>query len=365
MNGLIALSVQSSVERALENGSPSGRLSELTVMAVNLHNVYQEENILLDAGMLKSDTSRSKTQKPITGTVEAISQENNAQEELPVQTVIAISRNVDGIIALSLEKMVKQLCSVESSRTDPQIDESFEELAPLPDPTHADDTHAELTFPSNFDQDLDAVVSDDVSVAVRRNISAVVAVTLESVLQHLQNADDQLEQSAKEQASARSAATQEPQLPVAEGSLVSPREGDTGRAEQAPPQNLWDEDDNSAGLQDLPVAMSISIQRSVNAILVQALQNVIMDLTRESVVEESKEHYDEEEEFRPRLSLSDETDDARDAEAVPYDHAAVMTAIDTFDPLRLPDDDDNQASDRDTKGSRFKWRLLCVGLSVV
>ncbi|KAJ8552467.1 hypothetical protein ON010_g10079 [Phytophthora cinnamomi] len=337
-------------ERALENGRPTGALSELTVMAVSLHDASPIGNSLLDDDVRKSDTSRSKTQKLITEPVDITQQENNAEEELSVQTVIAISRNVDGIIALSLEKTVKQLCSIDPIGTGPQIDDSTEGISPLSRPTRVNDIQDDLTVPTHLDQDSNAEhgVSDDVSLAIRRNISAIVAVTLESVLQRLQNGDGQLEQHTKDdggQAPTRITETNELQLTLPDGTLAGPHEDGIGRTEQAPGQDFWDQDDATTDLEDLPVAMSISIQRSVNAILMQALQNVIIDLTtREPGVDMPHQHY-EDEELRSRPFMSDEYNDSRDMKSVPYDHAAVMTAIETFDQLHQPDDDDNQTSD--------------------
>ncbi|KAE9357220.1 hypothetical protein PF008_g3275, partial [Phytophthora fragariae] len=352
VNGLIALSVQNSVERALENGSPVGGLSELTVMAVNLHDAPREEHTLLDADTRKTDTSRSKGQKSITEPVETTPQENNAEEELSVQTVIAISRSIDGIIALSLEKTVKQLCLVDTSRADPEFDDSNEGISTF---SLVDDTHEVPILPTHTDQVVDAehAISEDVSLAIRRNISAVVAVALESVLQRLQGASDQLEQQTKEeggQASTRIVEPHDLQPALPDDDLAGPREDGTEGIEQAPQQNFWGQDDATTELQDLPVAMAISIQRSVNAILMQALENVITDLTRESGMDKPGE--DGELHSKP-----DEYNDTRDVETIPYDHAAVMTAIETFDQLHLPGDGDNQTSDRDAKGISIQMAI--------
>ncbi|KAE9250294.1 hypothetical protein PF004_g3019, partial [Phytophthora fragariae] len=352
VNGLIALSVQNSVERALENGSPVGGLSELTVMAVNLHDAPREEHTLLDADTRKTDTSRSKGQKSITEPVETTPQENNAEEELSVQTVIAISRSIDGIIALSLEKTVKQLCLVDTSRADPEFDDSNEGISTF---SLVDDTHEVPILPTHTDQVVDAehAISEDVSLAIRRNISAVVAVALESVLQRLQGASDQLEQQTKEeggQASTRIVEPHDLQPALPDDDLAGPREDGTEGIEQAPQQNFWGQDDATTELQDLPVAMAISIQRSVNAILMQALENVITDLTRESGMDKPGE--DGELHSKP-----DEYNDTRDVETIPYDHAAVMTAIEAFDQLHLPGDGDNQTSDRDAKGISIQMAI--------
>ncbi|KAE9356675.1 hypothetical protein PR003_g2183, partial [Phytophthora rubi] len=352
VNGLIALSVQNSVERALENGSPVGSLSELTVMAVNLHDAPREEHTLLDADTRKTDTSRSKGQKSITEPVETTPQENNAEEELSVQTVIAISRSIDGIIALSLEKTVKQLCLVDTSRADPEFDDSNEGISTF---SLVDDTHEVPILPTHTDQVVDAehAISEDVSLAIRRNISAVVAVALESVLQRLQGANDQLEQQTKEeggQASTRIVEPHDLQPALPDDDLAGPREDGTEGIEQAPQQNFWGQDDATTELQDLPVAMAISIQRSVNAILMQALENVITDLTRESGMDKPGE--DGELHSKP-----DEYNDTRDVETIPYDHAAVMTAIETFDQLHLPGDGVNQTSDRDAKGISIQMAI--------
>ncbi|KAE9251643.1 hypothetical protein PF002_g4189, partial [Phytophthora fragariae] len=352
VNGLIALSVQNSVERALENGSPVGGLSELTVMAVNLHDAPREEHTLLDADTRKTDTSRSKGQKSITEPVETTPQENNAEEELSVQTVIAISRSIDGIIALSLEKTVKQLCLVDTSRADPEFDDSNEGISTF---SLVDDTHEVPILPTHTDQVVDAehAILEDVSLAIRRNISAVVAVALESVLQRLQGASDQLEQQTKEeggQASTRIVEPHDLQPALPDDDLAGPREDGTEGIEQAPQQNFWGQDDATTELQDLPVAMAISIQRSVNAILMQALENVITDLTRESGMDKPGE--DGELHSKP-----DEYNDTRDVETIPYDHAAVMTAIEAFDQLHLPGDGDNQTSDRDAKGISIQMAI--------
>ncbi|GMF25963.1 unnamed protein product [Phytophthora lilii] len=369
VNGLIALSVQSSVERALENRSPSGTLSELTVMSVNLS---ETENNVLDVEVLKSSTSRSKLDKTmIDDPVDSNSQENNADEELSVETIIAISRNVNGLIALSLEKTVKQLC-LRQSIGDDSFENPFDDVSTaypqasdgtflLPELSAVGSTDKEQEAQSSVDTYPKAAYSvlDDVSAAIRRNISAVVAVTLESVLQSLQDADEQLGHRVKDDdplppgntlqlAPPRITEDRELQVSSSVDGAIDNLEERTGGVSG---QDLLDEDNNSPELQDLPVAMSISIQRSVNAILMQALQNVIADLSSQSV-NSSRKHSDDDALFK-----LDPYDGHREVNPKPYDHGAVMTAIETFDQLHLPEDTDNQASDEEANGISIQMAI--------
>ncbi|GMF32796.1 unnamed protein product [Phytophthora fragariaefolia] len=357
VNGLIALSVQNSVERALENRSSAENLNGLTVMAVNLYDTPRQESILMGADVHKPDVYQPSPSKPTIHPVGTSPQENNAEEELSVQTVIAISRSVDGIIALSLEKTVTHLCSTQPKASDEGIEDQLDERSRTD--TQAGNNNIStppLLLPSPPLAD-EYAVSDDVSIAIRRNISAVVAVTLESVLQRLQDADEQLEQQRKEgEGEPLAEMVENRELQQGLCDLTVPREPAAGRIEQTPQQDFQDQDDATADLESLPVAMSISIQRSVNVILMQALQNVISDLTHELSVGDSEKH-GKGEELHSRQTLSDQYNDEHEMESINYDHAAIMTAIETFDQLKLSDDGDNQTSDQDSRGISIQMAI--------
>ncbi|KAL3656549.1 hypothetical protein V7S43_018627, partial [Phytophthora oleae] len=336
VNGMIALSVQSSAERAFENRNHADALSELTVMSVNLQDLPRFQDVVLESERAKTDTKQSR--RSDTEPVESGRTENNAEEELPVQTIIAISRTIDGIIALSLEKTVKQLCSVHPESVNDDDNEDSD------NPPQFDGEDAAMAAPNNAEP----VVSDDASAAIRRNISAIVAVSLEAVLQRLQEADEKLvghRSSADEgQTSALPTERCEAGLPALDVYDQENGMDSSTVIKDTHGQDVWDRDNNDTPeLQELPVAMAVSIQRSVNAILMQALENVITDLSRESDVQG-------EEEPTARPSASDAYYDQHHVDSVPYDHATAMTAIETFDQLHLPEDDDNQVSNRDSEG---------------
>ncbi|RLN83393.1 hypothetical protein BBJ28_00019072, partial [Nothophytophthora sp. Chile5] len=357
INGLIAVSVQSFVEHVLEDRNQAADLKEIARPDINQADSINESEVC------KSEPGRLKDWNLVVDQYGGGSAENNVQDELPVQAMIGISRNIEGIIALSVSRVVGQLCplsqkdvnddtprpgndaldavvgcndnrisretEMESSTAVPEWD-MFEPAA---------DEGVALAERDEYDQVEESEVADDISVdmaiAIQRNVAAIIAVSLEYVQRSLQSADDGLLHSgaAAARLGADMSARENPQLRSVthdvDGGVQLNADATMRPQASLTTQKFSNQDHVTPLLQELPVDTSISIRRSVNDVLSRALQNVVTDISRELTVNAFGAQ-----QFVEQTSLppgSEPMDDEQHDGSNTYDHAVVAAAIESFD----------------------------------
>ncbi|RLN67118.1 hypothetical protein BBJ28_00004779, partial [Nothophytophthora sp. Chile5] len=364
INGLIAVSVQSFVEHVLEDRSQAADLREIARPDVNQADSIEESEVC------KSEPGQPEDRNPVMDQYGGGSAENNVQDELPAQAMIAIGRNIEDIIALSVSQVVSQLCPMSqkdvndgtpqpgSGELDAVVrcddnrisrEAEMESSTAVPEWDMFEPAADEGVAPAEqdkYDQVEESEMADNVSVdmaiAIQRNVAAIIAVSLEYVQQSLQSADDGLLHSGA--AAARlgaymnaggpsSSAREDPKLRSVtqdvDGSVQL--NADATMRPQASPttQKLSNQEHVTPLLQELPVDTSISIRRSVNDVLSRALQNVVADISRELTANAfGAQQFVEQTPLPPGSgTMDDEQHDASNT----YDHTAVVAAIESFD----------------------------------
>ncbi|KAF1327369.1 hypothetical protein FI667_g7590, partial [Globisporangium splendens] len=211
--------------------------------------------------------------------------ENGSEEEpLPVQMAIAVSRSVDGIIAVSLEKVATKLSS---NQMLDEIDSNEELLstkfAAKESPVDDQLETAHETQDSEADEN---VLSVQTAIAIRRSISAVIAVSLQNVLDQLQDTTAPSHEMPDEGVSAQYRRSPDGEAIDATDQAGHEMDWQSEQlSDEVTPSTrsaIQGEIDEQLPCQELPISVAVLLRRNVNAIVSMALEKVLSDLSSQS-----------------------------------------------------------------------------------